>query len=185
MVNITIYPYGNAQEKQRTSGEWTFTCQHGKLECDANMVETCFINLVDFDQNKYMDFVLDFETQLAANPKQDPYDVAQVLVQNTTNSYNVTWDDLNACIGSNGAQGGDTGNVFEHQMALWTEAANHEYTPWITLNGIHTTAIQNECQDSTLFCTCKQYQGTNACCAKFEEKQPDVCWKEGYKDKKH
>ena len=88
-------------------------------------------------------------------------------------SYAVTWTQMNDCL--NSAQG----NQWEHQMALWTNAANHQYTPWITLNGKHTTTIQNDCSASTLQCTCNAYSGTNACCKRFEkEPMGDVCWKE-------
>ena len=63
-------------------------------------------------------------------------------------------------------------------MALWTNAANHQYTPWITLNGEHNTIIQNECTASTLECTCNKYSGTNSCCSKYYEKPiGDVCYK--------
>ena len=31
MVNISIYPYGNANERQNKDGSWTFTCQHGTI----------------------------------------------------------------------------------------------------------------------------------------------------------
>ena len=63
-------------------------------------------------------------------------------------------------------------------MALWTNAANHRYTPWITLNGEHNTIIQNECTASTLQCTCNKYNGTNSCCTTYYQKPPDdVCYK--------
>ena len=88
-------------------------------------------------------------------------------------NYAVTWDQVNACIQ------GPQGNAWEHQMALWTQQANHQYTPWITLNGKHTTVIQNECTASTLQCTCAQYKGTNSCCNKFNNEPPDdVCYKD-------
>ena len=138
MVNISIYPYGNANEKE-TDGTWTFTCQHGADECDGNMVETCFINLVNFDQNQFMDYFLALEAALTKNSRNVYLTAKDVL---DAGNYNVSWTDLSACIGSSGAQGGTTGNVYEHQMALWTEAANHQYTPWITLNGKHNTLIQ-------------------------------------------
>eukprot|EP01083_Nonionella_stella_P048791 130257_1 len=174
MVNISIYPYGNANERQ-SGGEWTFTCQHGANECDGNMVETCFINLVNFDQTKFMQFILDFEKEIAKNSR-NIYQTAQTMLQG--GKYPVTWAQLSPCIGSSGAQGGTTGNTYEHQMALWTDAANHQYTPWITLNGKHNTVIQNECTASTLQCTCAQYKGTNSCCSKFKnEPMDDVCWK--------
>ena len=36
------------------------------------------------------------------------------------------------------------------QMALWTAAAKHQFTPWLTLNGEHTTAIQVECSSISI-----------------------------------
>lgn len=175
MVNITIYPYGNANERESGS-EWEFTCQHGADECDGNMVETCFINLVNFDQNQYMDFVIAYEAELKRSSR-DPYATAQTML--SSNTYNVTWSALSDCIGTDGAKGGKTGNAFEHQMALWTNAANHQYTPWITLQGKHTDTIQNDCSASTLQCTCAVYEGTNSCCSRYKkEPMEDVCYKD-------
>jgi len=176
MVNVTIYPYGNANERQ-TGSEWTFSCQHGEAECDGNMVETCFINLAGFDQDKFMDFILAYEASLDRNSR-DPYSTAKEVYD--AGSYTVSWDDLNSCMGSSGAKGGTNGNAWEHQMALWTNAANHQYTPWITLNGKHTTTIQDSCTDSTLECTCQAYSGTNSCCSRLKDDRPkeEVCWKD-------
>lgn len=175
MVNVTIYPYGNANERQ-VGSEWEFTCQHGADECDGNMVETCFINLVNFDQNQYMDFIIAYESSLKRNSR-DAYGTAQSML--SSGNYNVTWSQLSACIGSSGAKGGTTGNMYEHQMALWTQEANHQYTPWITLQGKHTDTIQNDCTDSTLECTCKVYTGTNACCSRLKkEREAKVCYKD-------
>jgi len=170
MVNISIYPYGNANERQ-SGGEWVFTCQHGENECKGNLVETCMINLVGFDQTKYMDFFITYESDLDRK-SNDPYGTAQSLLE--TGNYAVTWTQMNSCLT------GSQGNAWEHQMALWTNAANHQYTPWITLQGKHTTVIQNECSASTLECTCAQYKGTNSCCSKFRNGEPnmDVDWKE-------
>eukprot|EP01084_Bolivina_argentea_P136780 240905_1 len=174
MVNISIYPYGNANERQ-SGGEWTFTCQHGAEECDGNMVETCMINLAGWDQTKYMDFIIAYEAALGKNSR-NAYQTAQTVL--AAGSYSVTWDDLSKCMGTDGSKGGTQGNTWEHQMALWTNAANHQYTPWITLNGKHTTTIQNACQANTLECTCNAYTGTNSCCSRFKnEVQGDVCLK--------
>eukprot|EP01084_Bolivina_argentea_P185145 319293_1 len=131
MVNITIYPYGNANEKQ-SGNEWTYTCQHGPQECDGNMVETCFINLAGFKQNDYMNFMIAYETALAKNGN-NAYATAKTVYN--AGSYSVSWSELNACMGTSGAQGGTNGNKWEHQMALWTKKSNHQYTPWIVLNG--------------------------------------------------
>merc|ERR1719384_681473 len=121
-----------------------------------------------------MDFLITFEADLAKK-SSDPYGLAQSLLE--TGDYAVTWDQENACLT------GAAGNAYEHQMALWTASANHQYTPWITLNGKHSTLIQNECTASTLKCTCDQYTGTNSCCSRFDEKPiKAVCWKDVEKD---
>jgi len=179
MVNVTIYPYGNAKEAEEIiRKEWKFTCQHGSEECDANMVETCFINLVGFDQNKYMDFLFAFEKALEAqNPKRrNSFSAAKQVYDAGT--WDPSWDDLSKCMGTRGENGGPDGNQYMHQMALWTAAAKHQFTPWLTLNGEHTTAIQNDCDKDTLACTCKVYKGTNECCKKYQVPSEDVCWKD-------
>eukprot|EP01083_Nonionella_stella_P042183 114097_1 len=188
MVNITIYPYGNSRETQLDSGQWNFSCQHGQPECDANMVETCFINLVNFNQNDYMDFVIAFEDALVQTQwnHTDPYATARSVLQTNPTLYKVSWTELSACIGTNGTQGGATGNAYEHQMALWTASTNHQYTPWITLDGRHDNKIENDCRADTLECTCNKYKGTNSCCSQYK-KGPidDVCWREDIKNKRH
>ena len=80
MVNISIYPYGNANERQEANGTWNFNCQHGEDECKGNLVETCFINLVSFSQDKFMDFIIAYEADLDKNSR-DPYGTAQTLLQ--------------------------------------------------------------------------------------------------------
>lgn len=45
ILNINLYPYGNAIEKQHGE-KWDFQCQHGALECQLNLVETCAIHLL-------------------------------------------------------------------------------------------------------------------------------------------
>jgi interferon gamma-inducible protein 30 len=39
IMNISLIPYGNAQETQLASGLWQFTCQHGDNECVGNLLE--------------------------------------------------------------------------------------------------------------------------------------------------
>lgn len=173
MVNISIYPYGNANEKG-SAGSYTFTCQHGENECDGNMVETCYINAAKWDQTNFMPFILDFESQLSKTGGRNAYSSAQTLLN--TGNYGLKWSDISACVGTSGQKGGTTGNAEEHQMALWTNQANHQYTPWITLEGKHTTTIQNECSASTLQCTCSKYTGTNSCCTRLEDEM-GVCFK--------
>ena len=94
------------------------------------MVETCYINLVGFDQNSWVPFLEAFDKALNANSRENALTVAQTVL--SEGSYNVTYSQLSDCY--NGANG----NAYEHQMALWTEAERKkgmEGTPWIVLNG--------------------------------------------------
>ena len=40
MAELTMVPYGNAREKGQagTADTWDFTCQHGEIECNWNMI---------------------------------------------------------------------------------------------------------------------------------------------------
>jgi len=175
MVNVTIYPYGNTFEQQQfMKKEWEFSCQHGSEECDANMVETCFINLVGFDQNKYMDFVFKFETALEAQRQKDAFAAAQEVYN--AGSWGPSWEDLSKCMGTAGGNGGVAGNQYMHQMALWTAATGHNYVPWVTVNGVKNDG----CTFNTLQCTCEVYGGSNPCCKQYQTAKEDVCWKDEY-----
>ena len=130
MANITFYPYGNAREREGANGEWIFNCQHGDNECNGNMVETCFINLVGFEQDLWVPFLESFDKELNADDGVNALTVAQKVL--SSGNYNVTFNELSACYNSS------TGNAYEHQMGLWTEEEiqkGMDGTPWIVLNG--------------------------------------------------
>ena len=39
LLEVAVYPYGNAHQTQNKDGSWNFTCQHDKPECDGNLIE--------------------------------------------------------------------------------------------------------------------------------------------------
>ena len=55
MVTINYFPFGKARELENY-GWWFFECQHGKLECDYNIVETCGFHFIS-DPYKQFEFL--------------------------------------------------------------------------------------------------------------------------------
>ena len=49
VVDLHLYPYGNAKQTQNPDGTWKFKCQHGPTECDGNIYEACIMHLADYD----------------------------------------------------------------------------------------------------------------------------------------
>ena len=39
VLQVALYPYGNAHENRTAGGEWEFSCQHGEQECRGNILE--------------------------------------------------------------------------------------------------------------------------------------------------
>ncbi|XP_055638010.1 gamma-interferon-inducible lysosomal thiol reductase [Toxorhynchites rutilus septentrionalis] len=45
-IEIQFVPYGKAKTSTRTDGSLSFECQHGPIECTANMIHACVIEAV-------------------------------------------------------------------------------------------------------------------------------------------
>ncbi|XP_042300404.1 gamma-interferon-inducible lysosomal thiol reductase [Sceloporus undulatus] len=67
IMNVTLVPYGNAQETRGPSG-WQFECQHGQDECLGNMIETC---LMDHFRDMDYSFPLIFCMESSRNVTQN------------------------------------------------------------------------------------------------------------------
>lgn len=158
VLNITLVPYGNAQETEK-QGMWIFTCQHGERECLGNILETCILHIAS-------DFSQAFETIHCMEASSDPSTAASQCCS----KFGIDFSSVSSCAN------GTLGNKLEHEMGVMTESLDppHQYTPWITLNGIHTNAIQSRAQSDLLGLVCDTYQGTPppACSA-----VPNVCFR--------
>lgn len=153
ILNINLYPYGNAQEYWN-GYSWQFRCQHGSSECIVNTLETCAMNVLPAAHR--IPFVQCMETT--------PYI--------TYGSYcaqrvGADWKRLRTCYQ------GKEGNNLQHQVALKTSSLNprHQYVPWVTVNGVHTNDIQNRVSSNMLSYVCSLYRGTKpaACTRDFVE----------------
>jgi len=165
ILNINLYPYGNAYEKQ-VGQKWSFQCQHGAEECQLNLVETCAIDLLP--QVDHIPFIYCLETKPSLKH-------AKVCA----NQLGVEWDPIMTCVN------GSRGNYLEHQIAEKTDALKppHQYVPWITVNSVHTDDIQQKASYNLLKYVCSVYQGTPppACNAVLSEgkmkKRLEACYR--------
>ncbi|OQV23945.1 putative Gamma-interferon-inducible lysosomal thiol reductase [Hypsibius exemplaris] len=145
IMNVTMVPYGNAQEAQ-DGNQWIFTCQHGPKECSANVLTACAVNL---DQkNGLLGFIYCFENS------DDPSN--STIQQKCANVAGFDWGQLSNCAA------GQQGNTFEHLMAVKTDALNppHKGVPWIVVNGVHNDEIQAEAVSDLIQLVCDTYTGT-------------------------
>lgn len=144
IVNFFFVPYGNAQEQQ-SGNQWIFYCQHGAAECTGNLIESCAINYYP-DEAIHIPFLhcLEYYGPTETNAKY----CASLNKMDATKILTCSQDSL--------------GNSLEHQMALKTEGLNppHQYVPWLTLNGQHTSAIQNGLTSEMLQTVCNAFTGT-------------------------
>lgn len=46
LIGLKLVPYGKATTHINNDGSLSFSCQHGKVECDANIVHACVIDII-------------------------------------------------------------------------------------------------------------------------------------------
>jgi len=139
ILNISMVPYGNAQESQQ-GDQWVFTCQHGDQECQGNLIESCVIGHYP-DTNTHLTFINCMESA------SDPVSGAQ----GCATQQGLDWNAINTCVN------GDEGNALEHNMAVRTENLSppHQYVPWVVINGQYS----QQAESSLLKVVCAAYAG--------------------------
>lgn len=147
-----MLPYGNA----RGVGS-SVMCQHGPQECNMNMVEACAIkhlaNAVD-----YMPFIFCAESQKVG---QEPE-----MIINKCSKDEAVAGSIKTCYD----QGkGKEGIDLISEYANKTQALHHKYTPWVAIDGVHSTGAEDNLKKAV----CAAYKGSNppAACAKYTRKR--------------
>ncbi|XP_046548800.1 gamma-interferon-inducible lysosomal thiol reductase-like [Haliotis rubra] len=146
IFNLTLVPYGNAEEK-KVGDKWVFQCQHGEEECAENLLDTCLLNIVN-DINIAFPFI---------NCMEEGPERSRAAFRECGKKFpSIPTSKIEACANSS------QGNQWEHEMATKTDALNpqHQYVPWVTLNGVHNEKIQNEATTNLIKLLCDTYTGT-------------------------
>ena len=116
-------------------------------------------------------FIHCFEENTEKSEDPQPAEIAEKCAK----SLGIDYSPIETCVS------GPQGNSLEHQMAVKTNALKpqHQYVPWVTLNGKHTEKLQREAENNLLKLVCKYYTGPkpSAC----EQQQIGRC----YKNEKH
>lgn len=147
-INVELIPYGNAHY----SGErhnYQFTCQHGPEECYGNMVQTCFIYLVNNTESqiKFVNCAFNSPTQKKSLDRCiDSKDLRRQVKKCVT---------------------GKLGNDLQYEMAKKTDSLQppHTFIPWITINGNGSRELTDKACDDL----------TSLICNELTEEKPAVC----------
>lgn len=161
IMNLTLVPYGNANEKKQGS-LWKFECQHGEQECIGNLLETCAIHVMSGNMVKVMPFI---------NCMESSRHLPMKAAKTCAGKHGVPLDEVLNCYNST------EGNQLEHEMALRTDALRppHQYVPWVVLNGVHTEKINKEAMENLLKLICETYTGPKpSACVKPEKEKACV-----------
>lgn len=154
IMNVTLVPYGNAQEKN-VSGKWEFTCQHGQDECYVNTIKACVMyHLQNIPSYFPVIFCIELSSNLTSALEPCLAAFHPVLPVKTVMD----------CVT------GDVGNKIMHQNAMQTDSLNppHQYVPWVVINGKHNDSLQDRAINALFNLICETYTGPklDACSGK-------------------
>ncbi|XP_068936995.1 gamma-interferon-inducible lysosomal thiol reductase-like [Petaurus breviceps papuanus] len=141
VMDITLVPFGNAQETE-VNGTWEFTCQHGELECELNMAQTCVLYLLGRQfPNAFA--VINCMTS-AADPETSLEPCLKIYAPQ------ISVDDVMKCVT------GPQGKEMMHQNAMMTNHLSppHTFIPWIL---VEESRLENPAE--LLNTVCHLYKG--------------------------
>ncbi|KAG8183041.1 hypothetical protein JTE90_018087 [Oedothorax gibbosus] len=153
-LNIELFPYGNAHYSGQHD-EYTFTCQHGPNECYGNMVQTCYIELVNNTDSriKFINCAFKERDQSKSLGKCIPdVDLRRQVKKCVT---------------------GPLGRNLEYEVAKKTESLNprHSFIPWITVNGKGDASLNDKANENLMSVVCDE----------ISDPKPDACLKNKWK----
>jgi interferon gamma-inducible protein 30 len=129
VLDLTVTPFGNSVINQDGAVE----CQHGPAECDANIYEQCAVDIYKH-ASRYLPYLYCLDNALAMgfrNESFSPSIFAECAVHSA-----LDYKSIATCHAKQGPQ-------MQRKFAKKTPS-DHQYVPWVTVNGIHTMDNDNE-----------------------------------------
>jgi len=136
-MNVTVVPFGNARLK---NGK--VTCQHGDDECKGNRWEQCAISHAFGNSSSSFAFIYCME--MAG-------DNMLSHVTKCAGEASLDYKALSACFA------GPESDQLQKKAAADTPA-NHQYVPWVVVDGKHSAAAENSYK-GLVTSVCAAYKG--------------------------
>ncbi|CAG2053687.1 unnamed protein product [Timema podura] len=95
LVDIALVPYGKAKTEVVEGGGYSFMCQHGPIECEANKIHACAVVKVRHEATR-----LQFIACMIADNLR-PTDIGQ----SCAGQWNIAWEPILEC--ATGSEGSD------------------------------------------------------------------------------
>jgi len=143
-MDFDYFPYGNARETKNSNGSYTFRCQHGASECEANIIMACAMNF-HANYSQYIPFVACMEEETM------PVTAGEKCAKKAGFDYS----EIKACSASS------LGNSLMHKIAVATDGLSpaHQWTPWVVMNGKPLT--QSQLDEHLVKLVCDAYTGSD------------------------
>lgn len=142
ILNIAFIPYGKATTQEK-DGKYTFECQHGQLECKANLVHACVTNVIK-DEEKQLSVI-----HCMIDKNNQPMKAGQKCVE----KYSENWENVESCVLS------EKGTSIMKHMGDMTNSLNPpvSFIPTITIDGSQDD--QKHILQDLHKVLCKRYRG--------------------------
>jgi len=149
-MDVSFFPYGNAESVQKHDGSWNFKCQHAILECTGNMQISCILNLDSLSQSDKIDLVSCIMSQEQPHSYVDPY---KCIDEQKLDDKLIIMDLVKQCSISH------FGEELLLAMGNATAALDppHSFIPWITFNGESNPSWQEEARGNFENFICKNF----------------------------
>eukprot|EP00747_Dinoflagellata_sp_TGD_P162920 gnl/TRDRNA2_/TRDRNA2_181077_c0_seq1.p1 gnl/TRDRNA2_/TRDRNA2_181077_c0~~gnl/TRDRNA2_/TRDRNA2_181077_c0_seq1.p1 ORF type:complete len:339 (-),score=47.38 gnl/TRDRNA2_/TRDRNA2_181077_c0_seq1:116-1132(-) len=125
VVDLKLWPFGNAQMTHPEGEDYAFTCEHGEKECVNHLMQACGVHLLT-GPHQYMPFIVCMEQNAGGE--------AEAALGICSKKMGIDAADIVKCASS------EEGLKEVFDVATWTIHLDppKQWTPWVLVNGVHS-----------------------------------------------